>query len=94
MSMQEQMKAFYAMIADDARISVTHISLYMSLLQKWNGTPGEPLQLKRQEIMRDAKISARQTFNKCMHELSHYGYIKYYPSPGPFQRSCIYLLKL
>jgi len=94
MNVQEQMISFYNAIAGDPRISVTHISIYMALLGKWDGSKDHPLQLTRQQIMRFAKISARQTFNKCMHELSRYGYIRYLPATGPYQPGCIYILKL
>ena len=89
--MIKQMQDFYRMIACDARISATHVSIYMALLQKWNGEKESPLELHRPEIMRSAKISARQTYNKCMNELKQYGYIRYMPSTGRGIESVIYL---
>jgi hypothetical protein len=94
MEVMTRMQAFYQCIEGDARISATHISIYMGLLYAWSGDSQEPLQLTRVKIMRLAKISARQTFNKCMHELNTYGYIRYIPSTGPFQPSLIYLQKI
>lgn len=85
------MQDFYIMIASDARIGATHVSIYMALLQKWNGEKETPLELHRPEIMRAAKISARQTYNKCMNELKQYGYIRYMPSTGRGIESIIYL---
>ena len=83
------------MVVDsDARISSSHISVYMALLQKWIEKKIDPLQMHRDDIMRAAKISARQTFNKCMNELHEYGYIRYIPASGPFQPGIIYMQQL
>lgn len=51
---------FYKTIATDARIGVTHISLYMALLQQWNINGGiNPVTIIRVDIMMAAKINAR-----------------------------------
>lgn len=86
-----QMQSFYQSIASDGRISATHISVYMALLYRWNGDNRTPLELRRQDVMRTAKISARQTYNKCMNDLKQYGYIRYIPSTGPGIESLVYL---
>jgi hypothetical protein len=58
---------FYDAIEDDVRISPTHISLYMALLQEWNINGGtNPVTIVRGGIMKAAKINARHTYNKCM----------------------------
>lgn len=83
---------FYKSIAEDARISATHISLYMALLQQWNlGGGKNPFPITREEIMQAAKITARYTYNKCINHLQEYGYIKYLPSSNSFTKSIIYL---
>ncbi len=83
---------FYEAIEDDARISTTHISLYMALLQQWNMTGGtNPLNIVRSNIMKTAKINARYTYNKCMNNLQEYGYISYTPATNPFNNSIVYL---
>jgi hypothetical protein len=72
---------FYSRMADDARISSTHISLYLALLMKWETMAGMmPFKVKREEIMGMAKINSRQTYNKRMKELHSYHYIIYSPS--------------
>lgn len=72
---------FYKAIADDSRLGSTHISLYMALLQQWNIKGGvNPVYISRTEIMKIAKINARQTYNRCMNNLEEFGYIKYEPS--------------
>lgn len=82
---------FYNSIADDARISATHISLYMALLQQWNTTGGlNPFPIQRDSIMKAAKISVRVTYNRCMNNnLNDYGYITYFPCVNSFRRSTV-----
>jgi hypothetical protein len=83
---------FYEAIADDARISVTHISIFMALLQQWNINGGSnPVTIARASIMKAAKINARYTYNKCMNNLQEYGYIIYLPSSNQFAGSTVYL---
>ncbi len=86
---------FYKAIEDDVRISTTHISLYMALLQQWNINGGiNPVRIVRSKIMKAAKINARYTYNKCMNNLQEFGYITYLPSSNPFICSTAYLKKL
>ena len=83
---------FYQAIEDDVRISTTHISLYIALLQQWNLNGGKnPIVIARTAIMRKAKINARYTYNKCMNNLQDFGYIKYLPSRNSFKNSTVYL---
>jgi len=83
---------FYEAIAEDARISPAHISLYMALLQQWNINSGKnPLLIQRPDIMKMAKIYARHTYNKCLNNLQDFGYITYLPSSNPCISSIVYL---
>ena len=86
------MTVFYEAIEDDVRISTTHISLYMALLQQWNLNGGKnPIIITRGTIMKTAKINARYTYNKCMNNLQEFGYITYFPSSNQFKCSAVYL---
>lgn len=86
---------FYEAIKEDVRISTTHISLYMALLQQWNLSGGKnPLSIERALIMEAAKINARYTYNKCMNNLQEFGYITYLPSVNQFTNSTVYLKRL
>ena len=86
------MTKFYEAIAEDARISSTHISLFMALLHYWNlAGCKNPLMFRRQQVMRTAKIFARHTYNKSINELCEYGYIKYEPSKNGYTLSSVYL---
>ena len=83
---------FCKAIEDDPRISSTHISLYLALLQQWHQA-GEfnPFIIKRNSIMRIAKISARCTYNKYINNLQDFGYIIYQPSFNPAIGSTVHL---
>lgn len=81
---------FFEVIADDARITTLHISLYMALAFKYSASKAkEPFQVTRRELMHLAKISSRHTYNKGMHELQEFGYIKYMPTHTPASGSLI-----
>ncbi len=88
----EPLTDFFEAIADDPRIGVTHISLYVSLLQQWHLNESKnPLTIQRKIIMKAAKINSRYTYNKCMKHLHEYGYISYLPSTNQFMSSYVYL---
>lgn len=84
---------FYEVIAEDGKIGVSHISLYMALVfQSKDGL--QPFFITREEIMQLSKIKSRQTYNRCMNELKEYGYIGYTPSSDPFSGSVIVIKSL
>ena len=86
---------FYKAIADDARIGTTHICIYVALLQQWNlNSVINPIKICRASIMKDAKINARYTYNKCINELQNYGYIIYEPSSNQFEPSVVHIKKI
>ncbi len=92
MQIFEPLTEFYEAIAEDPKIGVTHISLYMALLQQWNLSGGKnPISIERATIMKNAKISSRYTFNRRMNNLKDYGYITYLPSTNQFIHSYVYL---
>lgn len=82
---------FLNAIADDPRISITHIGIYAALLHCWKQHDFEnPMNVFSYEIMRIAKISASTTYHKIIQDLNSYGYIKYEPSYKRNQGSRIY----
>ena len=92
MQIFEPLSEFYKAIEEDAKINSTHISLYFALLQKWNLDQSKnTFFIIRDELMKTAKISSRHTYNKCMNELSQYGYINYIPSSNPLTGSKVHL---
>lgn len=86
---------FFTAIADDARISTTHISLYMALLNLWNEGGGHnPIQVFSKTVMPICKISGVATYHKRIRELHNYGYILYVPSCYRVTGSLVYLLRV
>ena len=74
---------FFATISEDVRITVSHTSLYLALYNRWQelGYP-ESMELDRTLAMAAAKISARSTYDKIIHDLHDFGYLKYEPVIG------------
>ena len=83
---------FYLSIAQDVRITTTHISLFMALFQLWvSNSYQNPVLIKRGEVMALAKISSSATYHKCLNDLVAYGHIEYIPSYNPHIKSLVYL---
>ncbi len=86
---------FFSAIENDYRISITHIGIYAALLQYWKEHQyANPVQVFSYEIMGIAKISASNTYHKCIRDLSNYGYIRYTPSFKRNQGSKVYFSKI
>lgn len=85
---------FYAFVVEDATIGSSHISLYMALYQLWNQNDwATPVLIKRNEVMRLAKIGSSATYHKCLKYLIEIGCIFYEPSSNPAQKSSVYLIR-
>jgi hypothetical protein len=79
--------------AGDPRLSPVHVSLYLALLYLHaGGSAADPLSVDKETIMQVAKISSRQTYNKCLQELHDYGYIRYVASYNHFLYSLVYFI--
>lgn len=91
METTKPLKDFFQAIEKDYRISSTHIGIFAALLyyRSCNGFVN-PIEAFRLQIMTLAKISAPETYRKCMKELTDYGYLKYIPSFKKNQPSKIY----
>ncbi|MES2328225.1 MAG: hypothetical protein V4539_01395 [Bacteroidota bacterium] len=90
------LRDFYSVIADNARIGASHISVYVALLTRARDSPDGNvvmIMIHRIEIIKIAKVS-RRTYNKCMRDLEESGYIKYEPSSDPATLSKVWLNKL
>ncbi|MBV9986843.1 MAG: hypothetical protein JO301_04140 [Chitinophagaceae bacterium] len=80
---QEWLARFYETIAEDPRISVTHISVYLAIVYEVSRTGHDgAVDVDRQNIMRLAKVNSPTTYNRSLHALRVFGYIEYVPSPG------------
>jgi hypothetical protein len=78
-------QSFYQKAITDSRLSPAHISLYFALLHEAGHTLALPFYLRRESLMRKAKICSPVTLNKCLRGLHEYGYIGYRPSFVPGQ---------
>lgn len=75
---------FLNAIIHDPRIGPTHISLYVVLHQIWiQHSHSDPLLIKRQSVMKIAKIGAVSTYHRIINDLVQGGYITY---EGRFDR--------
>jgi hypothetical protein len=93
MEILKPLSDFFKAIENDYRISITHIGIYVALLQFRVGKGFiNPIQAYRCDIMGIAKISSPKTYYKCMRELNEYGYIKYEPTRKRNQGSKIYFV--
>lgn len=95
MARVKELSFFYNAIREDARISPTHISLYMALFQVYNLNEFcNPVNITRPFIMEKAKISGLATYHRCIKDLHDFGYIQYIPSFNPAVSSRVFLLKV
>lgn len=84
---------FYASVVQEATIGSSHISLYMALYQLWGRNHwASPILIKRNEVMRLAKIGSSATYHKCLKQLIEIGCVIYEPSPNPAHKSKVYLI--
>jgi hypothetical protein len=88
----DALEDFILAAADDPLIHSTHVSLYMALFHQWKQCHFiNPLDIKRDELMRRAKITGRATYQRCLRDLHEGGYIIYEPRYNRFVNSRIYL---
>ncbi len=83
---------FFDRVAEDGRLSSTHVAIYVSIFQMWNANRFQnPLSITRTDLMRISKISSKATYHRCMKELHDYGYFLYEPSHNPLKGSLVSL---
>jgi len=81
-------------ILNDQRLSVCHISIYMTLILLWHKNElANPFPVSRKCIMELAHVRSIVTYHKCIAQLQMYGYIRYNPSYSYYKRSTIFLDK-
>lgn len=71
---------FFKDISVDARVTMTHISVYAAILQCLHKARTNSLSMFGFELMQVAKISSGKTYYKTVRELHEFGYICYEPS--------------
>jgi hypothetical protein len=70
-----------APLVGDDRVGPVHVCLYLAVLQcgeRQSATA--PFLIRREELMRLAKIRGKRTYFRVMGELAEFGYIDYWPS--------------
>ena len=84
---------FYSHVVQEATIGSSHISLYMALYQLWSRNNWDlPIFIKRNDVMRLAKIGSSATYHKCLKQLIEVGCVAYEPNPNPAQKSKVYMI--
>lgn len=79
--MKKALEEFMAGIDQDPRVCLSHIGVFSVLLHMREEYGGiEPFPIRREEIMRAAKISSTATYFKIIRQLHEYGYILYQPT--------------
>lgn len=90
--MKKALENFMSGIYQDPRISLSHIGLFSVLLHLREENQGkEPFPIKREELMRAAKISSTATYFKILGQLHEYGYIQYFPTFNRMSQSRVKL---
>lgn len=85
---KKALENFMSGIDKDPRISLSHIGLFSVLLHVREEFDGiEPFPIKREELMKAAKISSTATYFKIIRQLNEYGYIHYLPTFNRMRQS-------
>lgn len=86
----KHLNTVFEKIAEDDRLNTSHVSLYMALFQLWNTNRFKnPISVARDEMLKISKIGSKTTYLKCLHDLTKFGYITYYPSKNPLKGSLV-----
>ena len=92
MKRDSALEAFFEDIAKDQRPGIAHLGLYMALIYLWQKQEFKgPVIAFGREVMQLARIGSTATYQKLLHQLEDYGYIRYQPSFYKGKGSKIYL---
>lgn len=72
------MTTYWLTIAQDVRLSAQHISLLVALVANQQAT-GEPFVIYRPALMKQSRISRKETYHRYLQDLHAYKYICYEP---------------
>jgi hypothetical protein len=80
----------YSKIADDPRVNVWHISLYIFILTLWQKSGYQKqVKISRKQLMTGAHFGSITTYHKCINRLRELEYIIYVPTYDSYQGSII-----
>lgn len=85
---------FFTRILRDPRISATHISVYSVLYTLCLSGGTDTICITSHQVMAMAKISAGNTYHRCIRDLAAFGYIIYEPSYNRFVGSKVKLVEV
>lgn len=81
MKRDSALEAFFEGIEKDQRPGISHLGLYMALMYLWQKQQFKgPVIAFGKEVMQLARIGSTATYQKLLHQLEDYGYIRYEPS--------------
>lgn len=84
---------FLNRIADDGRLTTSHISLCLGLVICWNDQQHKlPFKVSRKILMDYSKIGSISTYHICIKELISFGFITYGPSYNSYQGTLVAFL--
>jgi hypothetical protein len=70
-----------APLVGDDRVGPVHVCLYLAIVQcRERQSAAAPFYIRREELMRLAKIQGRTTYFRVMRELAEWGFVGYWPS--------------
>jgi len=90
----KHMNAAISRMAEDERLSTSHVSLYCALFYCWNKNRFRiPMYLNRDDVRQIARIGSMKLYYKCMQNLHTWGYIRYEPSRSFLHPSKVHMIR-
>ncbi|GAC1312812.1 MAG: hypothetical protein NVSMB24_35020 [Mucilaginibacter sp.] len=84
---------FLNRMADDERLTTSHISLCFALVICWDQQRHKfPFKISRRILMDYGKIASISTYHICIKDLISFGFIRYAPSYNSYQGTSVTLL--
>lgn len=89
----KQLNAVFQVFYCDQRLNNSHIGLYMALFFYWNLHHFEKsFYANRKELMVLSKIGSRSTYHRLIQDLHNWGYLRYFPSKSPNQKTMVEMI--
>jgi hypothetical protein len=89
----KHLTGFFNRISNEESLNPTHISLYLTLFQRWNVNRFKnPITISRDEMMKGSKIASKATYHKCIKELQRLKFLDYFPSYNPYSRTEVFMI--
>jgi hypothetical protein len=84
---------FFVKMTEDPRVTVWHISLYVTLLSLWQQSGfKKQIKISREKLMKKAHFGSITTYHKCITQLHDFGYIKYNPTYDYYAGSMVEII--